>query len=431
MEDGEPSDLQYEVMKTGKHTYLCAVPKVTKVKVPKSSNADVLQIEQAEKQELERAAQRGWELLKPLEGTCLFYGEGWWTYSFCYNDEIKQFHRLMPQQGMPWGPPVEDPNVESYYLGKFSDLGAEHDGTGSAKSTELANFRHVGDSRSLVVNYGMGSYCDVIGAERRTEVQFQCNPGTSDRIAFIKETSSCHYLLVVHTPRLCHDAAFQAPVTEQPHLIQCEKVSDGHGLPEIEGAQSKEEVHIQQEILESQSIELKEELVVPDEPDLSHLSFDPIPTDLPDVIPESNRREAIPKEKQQKQRAAMKQSDKYIAVIPGLDTKQQRDKAAEILADVIEQDIADGLFEFDGRKIGPRDNFQDQVELIDEQGVSLGVVGLVIRNGLVTFEMSDILDDSRKKQTLQKQQKQQEVAKSKLPETIRKALGDFVGRDEL
>lgn len=40
----------------------------------------------------------------------------------------------------------------------------------------------------------------------------------------IKETSTCSYLMIVDTPRLCHDAAFQPPQKDLAHSITCQPV---------------------------------------------------------------------------------------------------------------------------------------------------------------------------------------------------------------
>lgn len=54
--------------------------------------------------------------------------------------------------------------------------------------------------------------------------QFHCNPQSADRIAMIKETSTCSYLMIVDTPRLCHDVAFTPPQENFAHPISCQPV---------------------------------------------------------------------------------------------------------------------------------------------------------------------------------------------------------------
>jgi protein OS-9 len=57
-----------------------------------------------------------------------------------------------------------------------------------------------------------------------TKLQFHCNPQSADKIAMIKETSTCSYLMIVDTPRLCHDVAFTPPQENLAHPISCQPV---------------------------------------------------------------------------------------------------------------------------------------------------------------------------------------------------------------
>lgn len=75
---------------------------------------------------------------------------------------------------------------------------------------------------------GGGTWCELTKKNRRIEIQFQCDPNSGDRVAWIKEISTCSYLMVIHTPKLCNDLAF-VPVKrvgegEGVHEIVCQKV---------------------------------------------------------------------------------------------------------------------------------------------------------------------------------------------------------------
>ncbi|KAI5301833.1 Protein OS-9, partial [Ascosphaera atra] len=160
---------------------------------------------------------------------------GWWSYSFCYMNEIRQFHALPPGNGIPVFPPVEDTNSKAFVLGKFTpeqdiDLNKE------APSTELAELHTTGDSRYLVQRLKRGTKCDLTGREREIEVQFHCHHRATDRIAYIKETTTCHYLMVVHTPRLCNDPAFQPARQDDARPITCRPVIAPNEIPEWEAA---------------------------------------------------------------------------------------------------------------------------------------------------------------------------------------------------
>lgn len=66
--------------------------------------------------------------------------------------------------------------------------------------------------------------CDLTSKPRRVDIHYHCNPSSNDRIAMIKETASCVYLMVIHTPRLCNDVVFQPPQLEKPNQIVCREI---------------------------------------------------------------------------------------------------------------------------------------------------------------------------------------------------------------
>lgn len=48
---------------------------------------------------------------------------------------------------------------------------------------------------------------------------------TTDSIQFLKETSVCQYLMVIHTPRLCSEPGFQSLREKQPAVpIHCREI---------------------------------------------------------------------------------------------------------------------------------------------------------------------------------------------------------------
>lgn len=48
----------------------------------------------------------------------------------------------------------------------------------------------------------------------------------------IKETSSCVYLMVIHTPRLCNDVAFLPQQVDKPNSITCQEIVAEDGVEE-------------------------------------------------------------------------------------------------------------------------------------------------------------------------------------------------------
>ncbi|KAH9484225.1 Protein OS-9-like protein [Psilocybe cubensis] len=175
---------------------------------------------------------RSWSLLQPLTGTCLYHRQGWFTYSYCHNDEIRQFKEAVPAQTRFPGTytPEEDPGWDAYTLGRAPqnpEPGA--DLTVAEQNAQAANLelaRNAG-SRYLVQRWGDGSICDKTNTHREVEVQFHCSMEMTDHILFVKETKTCSYVLVIHTPRLCGEPGFRSRRDSVGEAeIRCREVVD-------------------------------------------------------------------------------------------------------------------------------------------------------------------------------------------------------------
>jgi protein OS-9 len=175
----------------GGQRYLCSIPVIPE-EVPQNSTATAEQVKAEEEKELMRAADRGWELLDGMQGECIYFLSGWWSYSFCYKDEVKQFHQLPPSRGVPIYPPVEDTSVKSYVLGRFKGgkkkgkesrktLGREEgskeenvvddEGKDEGRGVVLSKLETKGSTRYMVQKLSGGTECDLTGRERKIEVQ--------------------------------------------------------------------------------------------------------------------------------------------------------------------------------------------------------------------------------------------------------------------
>lgn len=179
---------EYEMMTVGLDRYLCSIPQVSKPS-PQAANNDTLSKADEEK-ELARASDRGWELLAPMQGNCVFFLAGWWSYRFCYNQGVRQFHQLPPSRGVPVYPPVEDPGVDGFMLGSYEKrIDGEQDGDepkelewegeaalevsqrATRREGAYGDLVQKGETRYLVQKLGGGTVCDLTGRERRVEVQ--------------------------------------------------------------------------------------------------------------------------------------------------------------------------------------------------------------------------------------------------------------------
>ncbi|KAH8600745.1 glucosidase II beta subunit-like protein-domain-containing protein [Bisporella sp. PMI_857] len=224
----DPAHQKYEMMTSKGEDYLCTIPIV---ETPVKNETSEAEARAAEQKELARATDRGWELLQDLEGNCLYFVSGWWSYSFCYNSEIVQFHQITPQPGKAISPPQPDPDMKQYVLGKVKttkrnkedERGNQIEAKKGQKRSEppKTELQVKGDTRYLVQKMEGGTTCDLTGKPRRIEVQYHCNPHVNDRIGYIKEVTTCSYLMVVYTPRLCNDVAFQPPKETKANKIVC------------------------------------------------------------------------------------------------------------------------------------------------------------------------------------------------------------------
>ncbi|KAL6305427.1 hypothetical protein BKA93DRAFT_779785 [Sparassis latifolia] len=209
-------------------SYLCLIPPPPEenFSIPDEPQTDVTPV-------------HSWSLLQPLAGTCLFHKQGWFTYSYCHNLHVRQFHEL-PHQNRVGGEyqPEEDNEWESYTLGKAPpSLEGGADLTVAEQAAVAANVelaRGAG-SRYLVQRWGDGSYCEKTGRRREIEVQFHCSMTMPDTILFVKETQTCHYVLHIATPRLCGEPGFKSRHdAREEAYIRCREVVDAEEYASID-----------------------------------------------------------------------------------------------------------------------------------------------------------------------------------------------------
>ncbi|RMZ78030.1 hypothetical protein DV737_g4068, partial [Chaetothyriales sp. CBS 132003] len=165
-EDGQVSE--YAVLQKHGRPYFCTIP----VNKPSTAGQAEEILSEADRQaELARAEHNGRELLQGMEGNqCLFYTTGWWTYSFCYKAQVRQFHALSPGAagGRVW-PPQEDPTTPSYVLGKF-DSKLPQGSSSESSNTDVTELQSKAETNYLVQRLHGGTKCDLTGMNRQVEV---------------------------------------------------------------------------------------------------------------------------------------------------------------------------------------------------------------------------------------------------------------------
>ena len=172
----ERDQYEYDILSLKGQRYLCRIPQVEQT-YPEETNTTISKFDQ--EKELARANEKGWDLLKGMQGNCIYFWSGWWSYRYCYGEGVKQFHQLPPRQGIPAYPPVEDPGVVGFMLGQVEKSKTDEKGLQESKGAKTAGdttkvvgeLEARGDIRYLVQKLGGGTTCDLTGKDRKIEIQ--------------------------------------------------------------------------------------------------------------------------------------------------------------------------------------------------------------------------------------------------------------------
>ncbi|KAK9250808.1 hypothetical protein V1507DRAFT_482795 [Lipomyces tetrasporus] len=445
---------QYETLKLQGEKFLCSLPVLQPQTILNASEKELSKSE--EEKELRRAQASGWDLLEPLNGTCLYYMAGWWTYSFCHKVEVKQFHQLAPQKGVTLYPPKEDPHSKSYILGrvlqqKSSDEVGGEDGDKARSSLGAeTTVQSAGEMRYLVQKIGGGSVCDLTGRERKIEIQFHCNQNSHDKIAWIKEVTTCRYLMVIHTPRLCQDVAYLPPKEDRANEIKCQRI-----LLEEEMEKSRSKASLDAEILAAMidhdidgSSYRTHDIVTQYKGGKRHKAYhrqSGLTTDERSIVEpaemaaESETVISSTLDEQSAERPSTNSDSgtetnvddvdvEIDSIFPGerLAAKSAPDlvTSADMLKRDIQRQMAAGTFLTpEGKVASADDEFSYSVALVDVNGQVIGVVTVVVSKGQVLVE----LDQSRGGHSLHDRKE----LLDKFPQKLKDELREFSGGTKL
>eukprot|EP00494_Astrolonche_serrata_P026337 UN26598 len=135
--------------------------------------------------------------LTGLKNNCYKTVNGWWTYEFCFDKQLRQYHEEKTKDELT-GVMKTDITVE-YVLGKHN------------KDKEVVLFRTGKQSTNyLEETLDQGTECDITGEKRVTSVRYRCFPEKkSIQILTPIETSSCIYQIEVSVPELCNHPDFK------------------------------------------------------------------------------------------------------------------------------------------------------------------------------------------------------------------------------
>lgn len=119
------------------------------------------------------------EILKPMDGKCLFQrNSGWWWYKYCHKKDVVQFHFDAQKKSVG----------DEYVLGK-------HDTEASIEDGYEFNL----DKMEYSETYTDGTICDLTKKPRTTKVSFVCSPKTFGNGELVNvHVNHFYYLLLYH-----------------------------------------------------------------------------------------------------------------------------------------------------------------------------------------------------------------------------------------
>lgn len=235
-----------------------------KPSTPKQQEADADAIESSTEATLGAAIS---SIAEQLNGACFYHVDGWWTYELCINKHVRQFRQPEKSEGdnveqefylgmfeghrrdlesaqgsAPYpdqtqraanrqgtershrldSPDGPDLGVDDIGTDAETNAAPDHNiGQAAGKARYIAHLHKNDPERSYAyAEYGAGDACevgpewesDIVGLSqsryRETEVRFQCAQNGQDSLVSVREVTTCAYLLVFASARLCQVPEF-------------------------------------------------------------------------------------------------------------------------------------------------------------------------------------------------------------------------------
>lgn len=140
-----------------------------------------------------------------------------WTYEFCYNKHIHQYH--VTELGEL---------TLSYFLGRFPGTDAKLPGKPATPASAVKSETTAKGRRVFYLSqwFHSGTKCDLTDQPRQVEIRYKCS-GTSTGVVSVEEVETCRYVLVYAHPSLCQIPGFQSGEQEENTII-CQTVNPPH-----------------------------------------------------------------------------------------------------------------------------------------------------------------------------------------------------------
>lgn len=203
------------------------------------------------------------QLLEPMSAQpCLLRTKDWWTYEFCYGRTVRQYHM---EEGKPNGPVM----ILGFYDHDLEWLDENKSGVPVKDETLPRPSKH---HSQLYTN---GSTCDLTGNLRQTEVRFECDPtSVVDVISRVTEPTSCEYVIIVSTSRICAIPHFRPPPAKKPFKIECQPLLTQSEYDAYEQLKVQHEKLAEEKVKENVKQQKEHFLKVLDGEDLSKIDMD-------------------------------------------------------------------------------------------------------------------------------------------------------------
>lgn len=253
------TDLEVEILKFRNDTYLCTIPILKDQDLVTEDSQELAKWDENQLLEAQEAAIK---MLEPMAKKCFYYSKDWWTYSFCFGKDIRQFH-LEEAFYLTYQFPEPGTDAMSFILGKFARKP-------NGDFIYDAEVKTEGDTNYLSYTIGQGTVCDLTKEDRSIEVQFYCSPDIlQDTISWIKEVKSCKYQIAVKTAKICGIPVFAPPEKIEPRQIDCQRVLGPSDIRVWENAQKLavaeklREQAKEAELSKTKTTAAKEQIIVP------------------------------------------------------------------------------------------------------------------------------------------------------------------------
>lgn len=172
------------------------------------------------------------------ENECLRLRLQWWTYEVCSRRRVRQYH----ERG-------ESGAETDHSLGLYVSETGWTPAAVSAASSSVSRRYHS-------EFFSGGSVCDLTGERRSAEVRYGCFVGADgggegvegrgsgrQRVVDVTEPRSCHYVISVLVPKLCHHWLLGSAAFRPPLLVTCRPLLSPPQLKQLATARA-DRVHL-------------------------------------------------------------------------------------------------------------------------------------------------------------------------------------------